>query len=281
MVRKGFLSLSFGLTACASTSRRVRGSLGACNVDVPLPDERIDAGLRRGTFRSKTAPGDIGYTIWIPAALNGARIVPVCYLLHGYGGSADGLVVGLGTARVLAFLLTEQRVPPFALAACDGGRSFWHARRSGEDRMATFRREFVPLVKAALGPGRVTAEALFGNSMGGLGALLAARAEPSRYSGVALISPALWRSFEEVSNADAFDGARDFAAHDPIATAQDLQEQHLRIDCGLEDPFADGVRSLAARLPNAVVALRHGCHDEAFVHSSLYKQLAFIGEYFR
>jgi S-formylglutathione hydrolase FrmB len=80
----------------------------------------------------------------------------------------------------------------YAVAAVDGGDSYWHRRASGEDRMRMLLDEFLPLLGRRFG---LRPRAIIGWSMGGYGALLAAERRPELFRAVAVSSAAIWPSY--------------------------------------------------------------------------------------
>jgi len=94
--------------------------------------------------------------------------------------------------------------------------------------------------------------------------------------------PALFPSFqdERSSAGDAFDDARDFAAHDVIGAAARFADIPVLVRAGSKDPFVPGVRMFAARVPHADVQIHPGCHDEMFWRASASAMLAFIADGF-
>jgi len=167
--------------------------------------------------------------------------------------------------------------PPFAIASVDGGDSTnWHRRADGDDPPAMVTGELLPmLADRDLDTARV---GLWGWSLGGFGALLlASTMGADRVGAVAASSPAVWASFA-ASQSGTFDGEADFAANDLFDRTAELEGIPLRIDCGIDDPFAGEVRRLRSRLdPTPDGGLRPGCHDEAFWSRSAAAQLEFIG----
>ena len=138
--------------------------------------------------------------------------------------------------------------------------------------------EFAPLYRRISGNPEPR-EALLGFSMGGYGALLAAEKAPTRFRAVAVTSPALWPHYasQHAAVPDAFDSERDFAANDVVAGAKLLRATPIRISCATHDPFLPGVEAIHDKLPQAIVAVSPGCHDDAFFRRSASAQLAFIG----
>jgi enterochelin esterase-like enzyme len=165
----------------------------------------------------------------------------------------------------------------YAVAAVNGGDSYWHRRASGEDRMRMLLDEFLPLLRARHG---LRPRALMGRSMGGYGALLAAERRPGTFRAVAVSSPAVWPTYAEQHAAvpDAFDGAADFARNDVFAGAGRLARTAVWLSCGTGDPFLGNDRALAARLPRRPAGeFTTGCHDEDFWRRMLPAQVRFVG----
>ena len=115
---------------------------------------------------------------------------PVAIFLHGLGGSSEILLRDLEATGPYSSHLDDGG-PPFAVAAVDGGDSWWHARADGSDTQSMLVKEFVPFLgEQGLDLGRV---GLFGMSMGGFGALLlASQGRVSGLRAVAAMSPAIW-----------------------------------------------------------------------------------------
>ena len=234
-----------------------------CGEPGPIPPTS-PARSTDGTFASSVLGRDVGYALATPPGHVPGAPLPVAFMLPGRGGTARSNLDGTRMADFVAQGIAERGLPPFALAAVDGGESYWHARAGGEDRMAMLTREFVPMCAERWRLGDGTGRAVIGWSMGGYGALLAGQEHPDLFSAVAAASPAVWRSFDEMSHAvgDAFDSAQDYAAHDLFVHHDRLQELRVRIDCGTGDPFYPNVRALVAALdPPPEGTFFEGCHD--------------------
>ena len=204
------------------------------------------------TFHSSVLGKSVPYGLALPAGVGTGTPLPVCFCLPGRGGGPDSI---LGSGLAMADFLGEVvqgSAKPFALAAVDGGQSYWHRRASGEDRLAMLTQEFIPLCEHRyhLG-GERSRRAAMGWSMGGYGVLLAAETYPHLFSSVVATAPAIWPSYQDMMNGpgDAFDSAADFAAHDVIGHASRLAGTPLLIECGTVDPFYPYVRDLCATLP--------------------------------
>ena len=120
----------------------------------------------------------------------------------------------MGFADFVAAAVREDESPPYAVVGVDGGISYWHRRKTGEDRLSMLLKELVPLCarRYRLGGGG-RGRAIIGWSMGGYGALLAAETEPKLFAAVVATGPAVWTSYDAMmlGPRDAFDDAADFA----------------------------------------------------------------------
>ncbi|MGC4942537.1 alpha/beta hydrolase-fold protein [Kribbella sp. DT2] len=121
---------------------------------------------------------------------------------------------------------------------------------------------------------------VLGWSMGGYGALLAARESAGRSRegdrrvvAAAAMSRALWGTAEEAAPG-AFDGGDDFAAY--RVHGGELKTVALRIDCGRDDPFAGAVRALRREVV-AEGGLQAGAHTAGHWRRMLPDQLRFLG----
>ncbi|MEP6798810.1 MAG: alpha/beta hydrolase-fold protein, partial [Lapillicoccus sp.] len=145
----------------------VAGIGGVVAVDHLRPNVDAHADVEEGSFRSAARGGvDTAYAISRPPDLPAGTGLPVVVVLHGKGGSWRDAFTALDLQQV-------PRTPtPYAVVSVDGGGSYWHRRRDGEDAGAMVATELLPrLTDHGLDPSRL---ALMGWSMGGYGALLLA-----------------------------------------------------------------------------------------------------------
>src|SRR3954469_17117095 len=214
--------------------------------DEPIPD--VAADVEFGHLASVAMGRNVGYGLYTPAATPAAMLV----CLHGRGGNARDPFEQIGIHKFVAAAGL-----PWAVAAVDGGESFWHARADGTDSQRLVLDELVPAVQQRE-PDAVPL--LIGWSMGAFGALLIAEQHPDAFAAVAASSPSIWRSSSEAS-AGAFDGTGDFTRNDVVARASSLDGARLRIDCGEDDVFADVSRDLLAAAPGSTGGVRAGYHE--------------------
>jgi S-formylglutathione hydrolase FrmB len=287
--RRAFLAGAGGVTAAAiATAFGVRSGripargiwndvTGACGDPGPIPPDP-EWPVAEGSLRSPTVDGPVRYAVVTPPGLR-RRNASLAVLLPGRGGSANDTMTSTGFPGFLAEAMSAGTVEPFALASVDGGASYWHARASGEDRMAMLLRDFLPMLENRYGLARGPV-ALVGWSMGGYGALLAAQEHPERFVGVAAASPAIFQSYDEMraGPGDAFDSPEDFAAHDVIADAARLGDMPVRVDCGTADPFYENDRAFVAALPTEPEgSWFRGCHNGDSWRVVAPAQIAFVG----
>lgn len=234
---------------------------------------------RTGEFVSAFRPGVP--TRWSLATpdIGGQQphLLPMAVFLHGLGGSHSLLLDGLAADEFLQRHLDEGR-PPLAIAAVDGGDTWWHARADGSDTQAMLVKEFVPFLgEQGFDLGGI---GLVGISMGGFGALLlASQGKLPGLRAVAALSPAVWRRYDQRMES-AFDSPADFAAHDIFALRPRLAAVPKRIDCGTEDELFATVLDYVSDLPGRVEGgFRPGGHDLAYWRSILPDVLAFLGRH--
>jgi S-formylglutathione hydrolase FrmB len=224
------------------------------------------------TGPAPASPGPAGASAGGAATADDAATLPLCLVLHGLGSSARDLVTGLAGPAYLA-AATASGVAPFALAAIDGGETYWHRRANGDDPERMLLDEVLPRL-AAQGI-RVDRFAVLGWSMGGYGALLLARRHFDRVTAVAVSSPAVWRGYGDAAPG-AFDSAADFAANQVLGVGP-ANGVDYRVDCGNADPFSPVGHQLARELRAAERDFTVGCHDFGFWRRQLPAQLAFLG----
>ncbi len=224
-----------GLSACRSTTEGL----------APVEEGRLD---------TKHWPGH--RPRWLLALPEGARATVVA--LHGHGADA-GMWFDPPLAQRLAHELGV------AVAAVDGGTTYWHARADGTDAGTMVLEDLLPAFEQAGAP--TDRIGLTGFSMGGYGALLlATRLPPERVLGVAAVSAALFFDAHEAAPG-AFDDADDFARHDIFDRVDALRELPVWLACGDDDTFAATNQSLAKQLPDATTRFDAGGHDRAYLEA--------------
>jgi enterochelin esterase-like enzyme len=250
--------------------------LGLNGRDGQLPD--IKAGpVISGSFVSRRRLGArCGWSIGYPPG--GQRNLPVLVVLHGRGGSHSS---AFGNDLGLQYYLAQQVAAgkrPFAIASVDGGDSYWHHRRSGEDSAAMVTDELLPVLHArGLDTARI---GLLGWSMGGYGALLlAGRLGPDRVSVCVAESPALWLHPGDTAPG-AFDDPADYQANTVFGQQARLERIAVRVDCGQGDGFLPAAQHYLrgfARRPAG--GFQPGGHTLGYWRRLAPDQLAFVAEH--
>lgn len=238
-----------------------------------MPGPRVS-----GEFVSAARLGaTCGWTIAYPPGASPGDALNVLVVLHGYNAGHRTPFDRIGLDRFLAEGVGAG-MPPYAIAAVDGGNSYWHQRASGEDSGAMVTDEFLPLLgERGLEVDRI---ALLGWSMGGFGALLLARRlGRDRVAAVVAESPAMW--VDSVHSPDgAFDDAEDYEAHDLEGRQSELDGIPVRIDSGAGDGFTPVVRHYVAGFADAPAGgFQPGGHDFGYWTRMAPEQLEFVGEH--
>lgn len=252
--------------------------LGLNGPDGVVPDVAPGRSVS-GAFVSRARLGKrTGWTIAYPPGNTGA--LPVAVVLHGRDNNHASAFADdfLGLGRFLAAAVNDG-VRPFALASVDGGDTYWHARRTGEDAGGMVLHEFLPLLaRHGLDVRHV---GFLGWSMGGYGALsLAARLGEGRVAAVAAESPALWHDFADTAPG-AFDGPADFAAATVFGRQAALTGIPVRIDCGQGDPFYPAVRDYVEGFPVPPAGgFQPGGHDLGYWRRMAPAQIRFLARGF-
>jgi len=264
------------------------GLLSAAAVSSCAPGPQVE--LKTGSFVSAFRPGTAtGWSVALPASAASAPskaaspsaeattgTVPVAVFLHGTG-SGHGFLFGELGAQAVLQRHVDGGGTPFAIAAVDGGDSWWHARADGTDTQSMLLAEFLPLLAGAgLDTGRV---GLFGLSMGGFGALLlASQGKIPGLRAVAAMSPAVWARYD-ATHEHAFDSPDDFAANDVFALRPQLETLPKRIDCGTEDDLLPTVQDYVSALPGPLEGgFQPGAHEAAYWQRILPDVVGFLAK---
>lgn len=270
-----------GAYAVGATTRptdRPAPPVAMTGIDAPLapPAPLEPAGVPAPTYSSgafaSAARGGVTTNYAIARPPNQTTPLRPVILLHGKDATANG-VMALGVEQFLADA-TAAGLPPFAVAAADGGNSYWHRRASGEDSGAMILDEFLPLLaEQGLDTSRV---AFLGWSMGGYGAMLiGSRLGPARTAAICAVSPALWTS-PGAAAGGAFDSADDYNANS-VWGLPALGSIPLRVDCGYDDPFYDATRQFVAALPTPPAGgFSPGGHNPTYWSAQLTPELTWL-----
>lgn len=231
------------------------------------PDKHFpDAHVRTetGTMSSRYMPDPVQWMYSMPST---APIATV-FCLHGRGNSYLRPFDLLRLQDIAAALQL-----PLAFASLQSAESsYWHKRSDGTDAMSMLIDEFVPFIESRT---QTTKRAIYGWSMGGFGALLAAEMFPSKFAAVAALSPAVWPRFEQAVPG-AFDDQADFNAHDVFRMRRALSGTPVRIACGDGDPFRHNDEQFAGGLAKAETDFGKGFHDAAYWRSVSPSMLTFL-----
>ncbi len=278
-----------GVLALGAAGLSGRYLAKGCSIPPLPPMAAHNVTITLSSFHSKILNASVGVAKIGPRVSAPANEGRVCFCLPGRGGTARDQAIGLYADRDLGALLAEPGAVPLTLVFVDGGESYWHPRRGGEDRLRMLIDE---VVRPLVAPGAEFASSrghagILGWSMGGYGALLAGALHPELFSAVCGVSAAIWRTAADQQGAvpDAFDDAEDFAEHDVFARISELRHAKVRIDCGTGDPFYDADKAFVAALeadgqhPDAT--FETGCHNAPFWQSGMTKNLAFLSEALR
>ncbi|MCH5645264.1 MULTISPECIES: alpha/beta hydrolase family protein [unclassified Gordonia (in: high G+C Gram-positive bacteria)] len=282
----GLGSAALGLAACAGQAKTPEvepRKLESRAADDELPAEttppQIATGppLITGTFPSAKMRRDTRWAVVRPDGVSGR--MPVVVVLHALNTNEKSIFSSKLEIQSVLQRYVDAGNPPFAIAAADAGRNYYHRRADGTDGAAMVLDEFIPML-ANNRELNVSTEriGLFGWSMGGYGALrLASLLGAPRVAAVAVSSPALWadpRNFPP----RAFDGLADYQANSLFGTQDAFAKIPLMISVGSSDQFFTYTRQWAAGLhPPAAFGTSAGGHTNRYWRSVLPDQVEFLG----
>ena len=242
--------------------------LGLNGDGAPVPD--VEPGrLVTGSFVSRARGGvEVGWAVSYPVGTSLRARLPVLLVLHGASGDSRTAFEGQALDRFRTLVVTEG-VPPFAVAAVDGGDGGWRPQPDGTDPSRMLLEEFLPrLAERRLDVDRV---ALHGWSLGGYGALRLAGLDLLPVRAVTASSPALDAVPADASEDD-----------DVLGHPGRLDGVPVRIDCGRGDPFYPVVRDFVAALadldPPPESSFGAGGHTGPYWRTVAPAQLRFAGE---
>jgi hypothetical protein len=241
-------------------ARRLLGLTGPAGT---VPD--VPAGPVVTTHLKSQARGrDVTVITMAPEGMT-ADTLPKCVALHGRGGDAMWMA-GLGVPKFLTAAV-RAGVPPFAVISVDGGPDSYWIPAPGDDPQKMLTTELGPI------------QAAFGISMGGFGALCLAGRLPLK--AVAVASPAIYQSWSDAAQRNAFTGEAQWSANEPLRHTSSLTGTQLGVWCGTEDPLLGATKALIAQTHPVHTAITSGAHEEAYWLRVLPEMIAFLGERLR
>ncbi|MFJ2782042.1 alpha/beta hydrolase [Kitasatospora sp. NPDC087315] len=254
-----------GAAVALSAGRRPSG---------PAPSGPAPSGpsLRTEEERSAARGGALVRMITIvPQGVARPAGLPVCVALHGRRATARAWTdLGLPAILDAAF---ASGVPPFAVVAVDGGdATYWRRTASGDDPQRMLLEEM---------PGRLARQGLrapdaaMGISMGGFGSLRYARNRGAGFGPVAVLSPALFRSWADADAVGVFRDEADWRAHEPLLHQDQPHGRPTGVWCGTEDPFCAAARELTGDPVQA--RFTPGGHDAPYWRKVLPDVVSFLG----
>ncbi|GAA3435436.1 alpha/beta hydrolase-fold protein [Kutzneria kofuensis] len=233
---------------------RLRRLLGWTGPDGVVPEVKpVPVSVTRRRSAARGCSVDV-------VTMNAVTGFPVCVVLHGRGNNARGMV----TLGLPAFLAAARA--KLTVVAVDGGDSYWVPRSPADDPQKMLSDELPGwLREAGLGEPR----AVLGISMGCFGGLVYAR-----QAGLpaAVLSPALFRSWDDARTVDAFADEAHWSSYEPL---RHPLPSRFGVWCGEEDPFYDAARELAPHAETAV--FDHGEHTDGYWRRVLPDAFGYLG----
>lgn len=231
-----------------------------------------------GSFKSAKMAGR--ETKWAAARPRGVTgTLPVVLVAHALNTDESTIFSSFMDMQGVLQRYVDAGGPPFALAAADVGRNYFHRRADGADGAAMMLDEFLPMLgdNADLDV-RTDRFGLYGWSMGGYGALrMAAMIGAPRVAAVAVSSPALWAD-PTAYPPRAFDSYEDYLANSLFGQQSAFSRIPVMISIGSADQFYTYTRQWAAELrPPAAFGTSPGGHTTRFWRSVMPEQVEFLG----
>jgi enterochelin esterase-like enzyme len=256
---------------------QLKKALGMTGTDGTVPD-MTPGEVRVEQVRSAARGRDVTVVTMLPPGTAADAKLPVCVLLHGRGNDAHGMVA-LGTPQFLAAAV-KAGVPPFAVVAVDGGdATYWHQRSpgDGDDPQAMLDDELPRWLGTH---GLAAPRAAMGISMGGSGALQYAVGRTGAghdLDAVALLSPAVFRTWADARTTGGYADEADWRAHEPMLRLDRMRVGALGVWCGQEDPFGPAARELARQARARATGFPDGEHTDGFWRRVMPDAMSLVG----
>jgi S-formylglutathione hydrolase FrmB len=249
--------------------------LGLNGEDGVIPD--VEPGrVLEDSFTSAARGGiEVGWSLILPPRSDKIAL-PVVVALHGLGADHTTLTgPEFGLDRFLAQHVADGGAP-FAIAAPDGGRGYWHPHE-GDDAGAMVIDELLPILEQR---GYTTSiNAFLGWSMGGYGALRLGAIRGAATIAVVASSPALWSDPDDASSS-GFADADEYTKYSVFHDQAELRDIPTRVDVGTGDPFYRDVQEYVDGFPTGsdlTSTFEPGGHNPGYWRRMLPAQLTFLG----
>ncbi|GAB2863899.1 alpha/beta hydrolase-fold protein [Actinocorallia aurea] len=262
----GFVAVDRGLLPGRARLRKALGMTGEDGTVPAVPTGQVAAFRRRSQARGV----EVEVVTMVPDGVE-AKGLPVVLALHGAGVGAS-FWVSLGLPQFLTAAV-RAGVPPFAVAAVDGGQhSYWHEKSPGDDPEAMVFRELPRWIALR---GFAVPSGLLGVSMGGAGVLRMARRRP--VAAVAALSPALFPTFADARTVSAYSDRGMWKEEEPLEGPEGKLAGALGLWCGTEDPFIRPSRRMALRARADVAEFDLGLHTVGYWRRVMPDVVKFLG----
>ena len=246
-------------TGALPVPTRVRRLFQDTGTNGEIPDAPV--GVTTFELRVSQARGrEVGFYTAVPEGHGDGAGLPVCLVLHG----ASATTADYASFGFAQFLTAARRARGATVRArrCRRRTLAMGGDGAGDDPQRMLFDE-IPAWCADRGYDG-SRLAVYGWSMGGYGALLAAIRNPGGLSAVAALSPAVGADDEVATRADELDPAR------------------TAVWCGTADSLHDAVEAMAARIPGgpAIEAYAPGAHTRGYWNRITPEAFAFVGNSF-
>lgn len=237
--------------------------------------------VTRGTLNSQATQSSAKWVIYYPPDTAEGDPLPVAIMMHGLGDSIAALDANHYSQALYDTVIHDQ-TPPFAIAAIDGGTTFWQQDGS-RDGGALVADEFVAeLTRRGLDTSRL---ALTGWSMGGWGSLrLACDELHGKLKAIAPLSAPCYLRYEHVPDPTWMSRAA-FDRNNFYTRPERLTGLPIFLACGTQDPFYSGNAAFAKILRSTrgvgplVTDFGPGAHSAQYWNSVAGAQLSFLGQH--
>ncbi|WP_018685966.1 alpha/beta hydrolase [Actinokineospora enzanensis] len=219
---------------------------------------------------SKARGRDVQLITYRPDGLAEGGTLPVCLAFHGRGAGAS-MFTDLGVGGQLS------AAAAYAVVAVDGGDSYWVKTSAKDDPVAMLTDElpgWLAELDVATAP-----FAVLGVSMGAYGALDYVRAHRDSIKAAAVISPALFTSWNDARARDVFPTRALWEETEPLRHIPELGKVPLGVWCGTKDPLLPSANRLIDTARPVLARTAVGGHDANYWTSVLPEAMYFVGSH--
>jgi len=254
------------------------------------------------SFYSRSLDKEMSTLIYLPKGYNPINKYPVLYLLHGFSGNMNTILINHGLDNLLDNLISKSVVESMIIVAPNYEGSYgidsadvcrvWHQNENGTNRRYEGKyesfivKDLIEYVDSNFSTNtRPSSRFIGGWSMGGYAALHIAFRNSHLFSKVCGMGTGIQKPETNILVYNwMYPNEEARKNRDPLALAKykDLSKLHIYLNCGKEDPFLNANIELVGILKERDIRVEFVCnsggHTAKYIQENLESFILFLRE---